>query len=217
VEPSGTLLVVVPVAERGGMPAAGPARPRKAETMGDTAKAQSAAAGLKERLGAVFEEIFALGRRAGRDEGYREGVAEGARTERERIHAMLGQAPPRQEAPAGEPARDGVPGGPEAAQKVLAAEAAKATGAITKITKVLATETAKAAGRLFDPKTEKGRRPLPASADGESQEVAALVQSLEQRCRAEWEREPRLQAEYGTLEAYTAFIRQRGSGSAPIL
>jgi hypothetical protein len=202
------------------MPAAGPARPRKAETMGDTAKGQSAAAGLKERLGAVFEEIFALGRRAGRDEGYREGLAEGARTERERIHAMLGQAPPGREAPAGEPPRDGgtgVTGGADAAQKVLAAEAAKATGAITKITKVLAAETAKAAGRLFDPKTEKGRRPLPASADGESQEVAALVQSLEQRCRAEWEREPRLQAEYGTLEAYTAFIRQRGSGSAPIL
>jgi hypothetical protein len=187
--------------------------------MSETQKGGAAAAGLKElkeRLGAVFDEIFALGRQAGRDEGYKAGLAEGARVERERLATVLTQAPPDAGAPAGRPA-PGAGGGTEATQKVLAAEAAKAGGAISKITKVLAHETARAAGRFFEGKDEKGHQPLPVARDSEELASEALGLSLEARCKAEWEREPRLQAEYGTLEAYTTFIRQRGSGSAPIL
>lgn len=185
--------------------------------MSETQKGGNAAAALKERLGAVFDEIFALGRQAGRDEGYKAGLAEGARVERERLATVLTQAPPDAGEPAGTPAPAGAGGGTEATQKVLAAEAAKAGGAISKITKVLAHETARAAGRLFEGKDEKGRQPLPATRDSEELASEALGVSLEQRCKAEWEREPRLQSEYGTLEAYTEFVRQRGSGSAPIL
>lgn len=181
--------------------------------MGDTQKAESTPASLKERLGEVFGEIFALGRKAGRDEGYKAGLAEGARVERERLATVLTQAPPDQGVPVGEPARDGTAGGADAAQKVLAAEAAKATGAISKITKVLATETAKAAGRLFEGKDDKGRQPLPASADHGGERAAGPTPSVEERCKAEWEREPRLQTEFGTLEAYVAFTRQREAGA----
>jgi len=184
--------------------------------MGDTQTGRITAAGLKERLGAVFDEIFALGRKAGRDEGYREGIAEGARVERERLAAVLAQAPPREGAPVGQPARDGVTGGAEAAQKVLAAEAAKATGAISKITKVLAAETAKAAGRLFEGKDDKGRRPLPASEDCGDLEAAVLGLPVEERCRADWDREPGLRSEFATLEAYVAFTRQREAGNTRI-
>lgn len=201
------------------MPAAGPARAQEAETMEEKTKGETPTAGLRERLGQVFDEIFALGRQAGRDQGYKEGLAEGARVERERLAAVLAQAPPGQGAPVGGPARDGATGGgkAEAAQRVLASEAAKATGAITKITKVLASETAKAAGRFFEGKDEKGRQPLPPDDDQVGREAAALTVSLEARCKEEWEREPRLQSEFGTLEAYTEFVRQRGSGDAPIL
>lgn len=188
--------------------------------MSETQKGEATAAGLKElkeRLGAVFDEIFALGRQAGRDEGYKAGLAEGARVERERLATVLTQAPPDPGAPAGAPSPASAGGGNQAAQHVLAAEAAKAGGAISKITKVLATETAKAAGRLFEGRDEKGHQPLPAARDSEELASEALGLSLEARCKAEWEREPRLQAEYGTLEAYTEFVRQRGQGTAPIL
>jgi hypothetical protein len=180
--------------------------------MTDT-KTESPVAGLKERLGKVFDEIFALGRRAGRDEGYREGLAEGARVERERLAAVLSQASPGPGAPAKAPTGGAAPGGTEAAQKVLAAEAAKATGAITKITKVLAAETAKAAGRLFEGKDDRGRRPLAATEVREDLAAEAPGVSLEARCRADWEREPGLRSEFATLEAYTAFTRQREAGN----
>lgn len=184
--------------------------------MGDTTQGENTAAGLKERLGALFDEIFALGRRAGRDEGYREGLAEGARSERERISAVLAQPPPGPVAPVGEPARAGGTGGAEAAPKAPAAERPRATAPASKVRKAPAAEKPKATGRHAEGKGDSGRRPLPASEDQGDLEAAVLGLPLEERCRADWEREPGLRSEFATLEAYTAFTRQREAGNKRI-
>lgn len=159
--------------------------------MGDTQKTGVAMANLKERLGGVFDEIFALGRQVGREAGYREGLAEGARVERERVKAALAQPLPGHEARGDEP--DRATGGTEAAQKVQAAAKAKPSGFLSKI------------------KGVTGRQPLPAPEES-GPGAANSGPSVEDRCRAEWEREPGLRSEFATLEAYTDFTRQRKAG-----
>jgi len=159
--------------------------------MADTQTGGVTLAGLRERLGQVFDEIFALGRRAGRDEGYKAGLAEGARIERERVRAALSPPLPSQQVPTEKPA-----GGTQAAQKAPPAkQPAKPSGFLSKIKEVT------------------GRLPLPAAADQEIERAMDPGLSVEERCRADWDREAGLRAEFGTLEAYVAFTRQSEAGA----
>jgi hypothetical protein len=176
--------------------------------MGDTQTGGATVAGLKARLGEVFDEIFALGRQAGRDEGYqaardegyKAGLAEGARIERERVQAAIAQPLPGHEARTAAPAAAARTASPPATPKAKAVQEAQEA------------KKAKPSGFLSKVMGVTGRQPLPAAKDEGVQRAVGPGPSIEERCRAEWEREPRLQSEFGTLEAYTAFTRQREAG-----
>jgi hypothetical protein len=203
--------VIFPVAERRAWAEIRPAVPyvaARGTSMANTPKVDVTTT-IKERLGEVFEEIFAQGRQAGREEGYKAGLAEGARRERERILAATG-APAEGEAPAAEPAQsDGTEGAPAGGT---------ATATISKIKKVLVAETAKATGHISKVIAEKARQPLPAAVEAEAVQAVQAVEPglpLDERCKAEWDREPGVRAEFGTLEAYKAFVRQREAGVGP--
>jgi len=191
--------------------------------MADTQAPQSPTATLKARLGEVFDEIFALGRKAGRDEGYKAardegykaGLAEGARNERERMRAALEQPPPGNQAPTGQAAPDAATAGARPAPKAPAAQKPKSTGTLSKIKQVFAAEAAKATDLLSELTGDTDHQPLPVSGDSGDRRAAAL--SFEDRCRADWERDVGLRAEFGTLDTYIAFKRQSKGGTAGIL
>jgi hypothetical protein len=177
------------------------------EIMADTTKTEGTLAGLKERLGEVFDEIFTRGRQFGREEGYKAGFAEGAKRERERIRAAFDEPPGGEPAPAATGATVAAKTAPE----TPAAE--KATGTLSKIKQVLATETAKATDHISKFIGDVGREPLPGSENLGVQRAAKPSESIEARCKAEWDRESGLRAEFGTLDTYVEFVRQREAGS----
>jgi hypothetical protein len=182
--------------------------------MGDALQAANAVESLKQRLGEVIDQIFAQGLQAGEEAGYRKGLAEGGRIERERIRAVRAQALPGHEALIEELANDGVTTGSEAAQRILAAERGKPASPLSKIKKVLAAEKAKATDRLNRLTGDKPHQPLPAAEPHGDPLSTENSRSFEERCRADWDREPGLRAEFGTLETYLAFTRQREAGMA---
>jgi hypothetical protein len=57
------------------------------------------------------------------------------------------------------------------------------------------------------------RETLPGSEAVGVQRAAKPAGSLQARCKAEWDRESGLRAEFGTFDAYLEFVRQREAGS----
>jgi signal peptide peptidase SppA len=130
--------------------------------------------------------------------------AEGAAAERQRIAAVQAQCLPGHEALIARLAADGQTTGPEAAIAVLTAERSVRA----------------AAGQALH---ADAPQPVPASvtpayqppAGADAQEDPNLP--VEQRCEAAWKRDSKLHAEFGSLAAYTAYVRASERGVARIM
>jgi signal peptide peptidase SppA len=152
----------------------------------------------------IAEAFRAEGYARGKDEGF----AAGALAERQRIQSIEAQAMPGHGELIAKLKYDGKTTGAEAAVQVLAAER-------TKLGKT-ATDLAADAGALA------GVRPTPA-ADPGADAAAAAAQAeaskpLEERCKAKWDRDAKLRAEYGEqYDAYLAFEKAHAEGRVKIL
>ena len=134
---------------------------------------------------ALRSEGFALGRA--------EGMSAGASAERERIQSVEAQSMPGHDALIQGLKFDGKTTGPEAAVQVLSAEKTKNAGVLAQL-------------RADAP----APAPAAASATGDPGAVAAAAEAalpLEARAKAQFERDPKLQAEFQTVERYTGFLK----------
>lgn len=130
-----------------------------------------------------------------------EGVAAAATAERERIQSVFAQSMPGHEALINSLAFDGKTSGAEAAVAVLGAE------------------------RSLREKNLQGRReeaPKPAAhAAAPAQESASAAVDtnlpVEERCKAIWEKDQAIRAEFGTLVAYTGYVKGMESGNVKVL
>lgn len=124
------------------------------------------------------------------------GQAAGAAAERDRVTAVRGAALPGHEKLIEALASDGKTTGPEAAAAVLAAERGL--------------RQAQASAHANDaPKPAPG-----ATAPTTEQEKPQADSSLpvEERCKASWDADPKLRAEFPTLAVYTAIVRAEEAG-----
>jgi hypothetical protein len=130
-----------------------------------------------------------------------EAMALGAKTERERIQAVLDVSLPGHEALVQELAFDGKTTAPEAAQRVLAAE-----------------KTARDR-RLANLKAD-APPPAPAAVappSSDSVEAEAKL-PVEERAKKQWDRDPELRAEFNdNFKAYLAFANAQARGTVSIL
>jgi ClpP class serine protease len=128
--------------------------------------------------------------------------AEGADRERARILAVQAQAKgfPGHDDLLAEMMGDGATTGPEAAERILAAERALGERRL---------ETLRAAAPAPLPHTV-----APDDAGEAGPEAAAPV---EDRAKAAWDKDPGLRAEFKTLGAYTAYLRNFEAGRARVL
>lgn len=131
-----------------------------------------------------------------------EGHAAGAQAERARIQSVEAQAMPGHDALITQLKFDGKTTGPEAAVQVLAAEREKG------------------AKRLADLRADApAPAPAQASASGDPAAEAAAAQAaeeanltIEERSKRQWERDPKVRAEFGTLERFTSYEKARERG-----
>lgn len=127
-----------------------------------------------------------------------EGRVAGASDERARILAVEAQLLPGHEKLIAQLRADGKTTGPEAAVQVLNAERAVCAGRAEKLAK-------------------DAPAPVPHAAAPEGEAAAADGLPVEERCKAEWEKDAQVRAEFVTLEAYTAFCRATAAGKVRIL
>lgn len=123
--------------------------------------------------------------------------AEGATAERQRIQDVEAQQLPGHAALIAELKFDGKTTGPEAAQRVLAAEKA-------------ARDKHAADLRADAP------APLPFAPEQATTAAPNANLPLDKRCAAQWEQEPALRAEFSSLAAFVAFEQARDAGTAKI-
>jgi len=131
-------------------------------------------------------------------------IAEGATAERERIQSVMAQAMPGHDALINSLAFDGKTTGPEAAVAVLNAE-----------------RTLR--GKALADRRADAPEPAPHAA-APTTSAAEIDASLpvEERCKAAWDKDAAIRAEFGTLAGYTAYtkgieagrVRVLGSGAA---
>lgn len=152
---------------------------------------------------ALTAEGHAQGVTEGADKAKAEGMKAGADAERARIQSVLAQSMPGHEALVQTLAFDGKSTAAEAAVQILAAEKTKRGNAL---------------GAL---KTEGAQ--LAAVPAGSMADTSALDQQddshlpIEERCKANWEKNPSIRGEFGTLAAYTAYEKAVASGRVKIL
>lgn len=129
-----------------------------------------------------------------------EGTAAGASAERERIQSVFAQSMTGHDALIQALAFDGKTSGPEAAVAVLNAEKKLRTDAL--------------ADRRAD-----APAPAPHAAAPQDSPVADVDASLplEDRCKAQWDKDANLRAEFGTLEGFTAYTRGVEKGRVRVL
>lgn len=142
----------------------------------------------------VHAAIRAEGYEAGKAAGRAEGAEDGAKAERARILGVEQQALPGHEALIAQLKADGKTSPAEAAVQVLQAEKGRARSQLD--------ARREADGKLPD-------LPVRAS-DGGGQPLAGLP--FEERCKREFEADPKLQAEFRSVERYTAWRRLEGAG-----
>lgn len=135
-----------------------------------------------------------------------EGHTTGAAAERARIQDVLAQGMPGHEALVKTLAFDGKTTGPEAAVQVLAAEKAK----LRNKGDDLAADAAALAGKGPSPAADPGA--APAAGAG-----AASQRPVEERCKAKWDSDAAIRAEFQTLAAYTAYVKASESGRVRVL
>ena len=125
--------------------------------------------------------------------------AEGAAAERARILAVEAHSLPGHDALIAQLKSDGKTSGPEAAAAVLAAERANLSGMAQALAAdapaPVAHDTAPAAAPVA---TEDGR-------------------TAEERCKAQWEANAGLRAEFGSLGAFVAYTKNHEAGRARVL
>lgn len=128
--------------------------------------------------------------------------AEGATSERARIEAVLAQSMPGHDAMIKALAFDGVTTGPEAAVKVLAAERSQRSNAL---------DALKADGQKL--------ATIPAvhtpAVETVGTEDASLP--LEDRCKARWDKDKAVRAEFGSLDRYLAYEKAAAAGKVRLL
>lgn len=132
-----------------------------------------------------------------------EGQAAGATAERARIQAVEAQNLPGHEALIASLKFNGKTTGPEAALAVLNAERGLRATAASQLAADAPKPVATAAAPAVVPNAA-------AQAQADAQAEAGLP--LDDRCKARWERDSAVRAEFGTLAAYTAFTRAEESG-----
>ena len=127
---------------------------------------------------------------------FERGKSEGATAERERIRAVETQALPGYQALVQELKFDGSTTGPQAAERIVAAEKSKR------------------AQTLKDMKAE-GPDPVAPTIPAEVVDEAA-TETVEDRCKIAWSKDPDLHSEFSNLEQYTAYIKAAERGQARI-
>lgn len=132
-----------------------------------------------------------------------EGQATGATAERTRIQAVEGQALPGHEALIASLKYDGKTTGPEAALAVLNAERGLRATAASQLAADAPKPVATAAAPAVVPNAA-------AQAQADAHAEAALP--VEDRCKARWDRDAAVRAEFGNLAGYVAFTRAEESG-----
>lgn len=180
---------------------------RKTEpaTAGQTAPLDRATleAANPELLAAILEEGRAAGFAAGRAEGWangaEEGIAKGLEIERTRIKAVKAVSLPGHEGLIERLMFDGTTTGPEAAAMVIEAENGKRVLHLKHI-------------------TDDAPRPVAHAVAPDQQVPADDALPLEERCKREWDRDPKLRAEFGdSYGSYLAFSKAAEKGRVKIL
>jgi len=127
---------------------------------------------------------------------YERGKSDGATAERERIQAVEAQALPGHQALLQELKFDGTTTGPQAAERILGAENTRRAKALEDM---------------------KGEAPKPVAPTVPA-EVAdeENVETIQDRCKAEWKKNAELRSEFSTVEQYTAYMKAAERGQARI-
>lgn len=159
---------------------------------------------LKEKHPDLYQEAIDIGRTDARAamEGevqsqVREAMLYGAALENERIRSILAQAVPGHAAIVQEAIADGKSTAGDVALKIVAAEKA-----------------------IRQQKTEDVLSDTKGLQDVDTTTTVASVNAnlpVEERAKAEWDKDPAIRAEFGTLERYVAYTRAAESGRARIL
>jgi len=159
---------------------------------------------LQEKHPELYQEVLEVGRmdaRAAMDAEVQfrvsEGILYGAALENERIRAILAQAVPGHEAIIQEAIADGKSTAGDVAMKIVAAEKA-----------------------IRERKMEDVKSDTRELTDVDASTTNASVNAnmpVEDRAKAEWDRDPDLRAEFGNLDHYVAFKRATEAGRARIL
>jgi signal peptide peptidase SppA len=149
---------------------------------------------LKAQHPDLFAQIDSEAFARGKQEGETAGRALGAKAELERILGVEAQALPGHEQLIATLKADGKTTGAEAAVQVLAAEKKKLGGKLEALT-----EDAKEPAKVQQ--TVPGQRTQDAPKG-----------SIEEQCKHAWENDPKVQAEFTSLAAYTAFRKAEASG-----
>lgn len=144
---------------------------------------------LKEHCPMVFDAIKA--------KGYEAGLADGGERERDRIKEVRDAGLPGHEALVEKLMFDGKTTGGEAATQVIAAEKGKLGSNLDRLKK----------------DAPKGVDPSDESEHGTGVDPNMPV---EERCKAEWEKDPKIRAEFTSREAYIAFKRAEENGQARV-
>lgn len=151
----------------------------------------------REFLEANHADIVTAIRSEGEARGRELGLAQGAETERDRIRAVEAQSLPGHDALIASLKFDGKTTGPEAAAQVLAAEKAKSARQLKAIED--------------DAPSLVPAAPAPPGA-GDTSHLP-----MEERCKANWDRDEKVRGEFSSYEAYLAFERANAEGKIRIL
>lgn len=138
-------------------------------------------------------------RAEGHSQGRSEGVNDGAARERDRILAIEALPHRGHEALVATLKADGKTSAPEAAMQILAAQQAAGNQMLAAL--------ASDAPQAVPPSTEQ---------PGNTQ-AAADDTPIEDRCKATWDKDAKVRAEFGTLEVYTAYEKANAAGSVRVL
>lgn len=147
-------------------------------------------------------EGHADGLATGRAEGKSQNEASGAARELQRIKDVAAQTLPGHEALVRELMFDGKTTGAEAAARVITAERDKR------------------GKRLEDLEADAAAAHAPvaaAPADRQQKPVVDKNLPVEDRCKVEWQHDPQLRADFGTVEEYIAYTRATEGGHVRIL
>lgn len=155
----------------------------------------------REKLAKDAPELLSEIQKESRDEGLaqgkKDGEAEGAKNERERIQAVFDQAMPGHEDLTRKLAFDGKTTGPEAAVQILAAER-------------------KVRGDASQNLDDDGVTPVDSATPPDTEQDGNLGDDshlpVEEQAKARWEKDAKLRKEFDSYEAFEAFFKADRSG-----